>query len=163
MEEKLQKMRKLLLETKSRQRISNRKDKLLPLGLSIPFEASESQGNWSASQCSPILVAKGLKGVGKWQGVEVKREEEKQSCFIFLEVIFFNILEEAAGKCRNDWDVKEIISQKKCCARSKEPLLINIYPLANGEGQTHTGTHTFTKTTFHRKTGFIKNGSSNKY
>lgn len=45
MEEKVRWMQKLLLEPKPRQYISDQKDKLLPSGLSILFQASENQGN----------------------------------------------------------------------------------------------------------------------
>lgn len=86
----------------------------------------------------------------------------ERPCFIFLKIIVFNVLEEAAGKCWKDWDVREIMSQKKSCSGSREPLLINIHLPASGEGQTHAHTHPPSQLSIRRR-GFIQNGSAHKY
>jgi hypothetical protein len=68
----------------------------------------------------------GIKGGGKVFRAEGKRDGKKkgkkQPSSNFPKKQFFNVPEEAAGNRLSDWDVKEITSPKKCCARRKETL-----------------------------------------
>lgn len=65
-------------------------------------------------------------------------EMEKQLCFIFLKTSFLKSSRKQQESVRVPGLSKKIISQKKLCSASEEPLLINVCLLANSEGWAHT-------------------------
>lgn len=109
-------------ELKSRQCISNQKDTLPSSGLQIPGKAGK---DWDPEVLTkiPHPAKKGPEEVGM---VAVRLGETKtNSQALFPWGNFFNVLEEAAGKCGCDWDVTETISQKKCCTWASSHLSLS--------------------------------------